>query len=359
MAETLKLTAMRDMRDGADTYRAAPSIELHNRTESLNQEKRTMLETRYIPKLDRNITRLGLGALPMGPLQRRLTPGEGAEVVRAAVENGITFIDTATMYGTYEHIAQGLRGWSGTVTVATKTHAQKDGAMAREHLEKALEGLGRDRIDIMLCHCARSAFTEELWGPTLETLVSAREKGTVGMVGISTHTIQNVRDAAGNPEIDVIHPLINMKGMGIIDGTADEMLEAIGQAHATGKFIYAMKSLAGGNFVPDREDALRFVFEREEIDAAVVGMVTPLEVEWNVRFMSGLPISDELSGQTALHTKKLSIVELACSGCGECVEHCENGALSLADGKARVDHGLCILCGYCAPHCERLAIRFV
>ena len=238
-----------------------------------------MLETRYIPKLGRSVTRLGLGALPMGPLQRKLTPHDGGEVVRAAVANGITFIDTATMYGTYEHIAQGLRGWNGTVTIATKTHAGKDRSMAREHVEKALKGLGRDRIDIMLCHCARSAFTEELWGPSLEALVSAREKGTIGMVGISTHSIQSVRDAARHPEIDVIHPLINIKGMGIIDGTTDQMLEAIGEAHAAGKFIYAMKSLAGGNFVPDREKAFRFVFDRKEIDAVMVGMVTPLEVE--------------------------------------------------------------------------------
>ena len=119
----------------------------------------------YIPKLGRSITRLGLGALPMGPLQRKLTPEEGAEVVRAAVSNGITFIDTATMYGTYEHIASGLRGFNGTVTIATKTHAQKDRAMAREHIEKALEGLGRDRIDIMLCHCARTAFYRGTLGP--------------------------------------------------------------------------------------------------------------------------------------------------------------------------------------------------
>jgi predicted aldo/keto reductase-like oxidoreductase len=318
-----------------------------------------MIETRYIPKLGRSVTRLGLGALPMGPLQRKLTPREGAEVVRAAVASGITFIDTATMYGTYEHIALGLRGWNGTVTIATKTHAQKDRSMAREHVEKALKGLDRDRIDIMLCHCARSAFTEELWGPSLETLVSARENGTIGMVGISTHSIQSVRAAARHPEIDVIHPLINMKGMGIIDGTTDEMLEAIREAHAAGKFIYAMKSLAGGNFVTDREKALRFVFDCEEIDAVMVGMVTPLEVEWNVRFLSGLPVSDELSEKTALQSKVLSIVELACIGCGECVEHCENGALSIVDGKARVDHGLCILCGYCAPHCERLSIRIV
>jgi predicted aldo/keto reductase-like oxidoreductase len=318
-----------------------------------------MLETRYIPKLNRFITRLGLGALPMGPVQRGLSPQEGAEVVRSAVERGINFIDTATMYRTYEHITLGLKGWKGEVTISTKSHAQKDRNEAQKHVELALRGLGREIIDIMLCHCARTPFTEELWGPTLDVLLTARQKGIIRMVGISSHSIENVRVAARNPEIDVIHPLINMKGMGIIDGSADEMLQAVREAHSAGKFIYAMKSLAGGNFVPNREEALRFVFDQTEIDAVALGMVTPLEVEWNVRFASGLPINEELSKKTALNNKRLDIVDIVCIGCGKCVEHCENQAISIVNDKAKVDHELCILCGYCAPHCERLAIRFV
>jgi predicted aldo/keto reductase-like oxidoreductase len=309
--------------------------------------------------LGRTVTRLGLGALPMGPLQRTLSVEEGARVVRAAVEGGITFIDTATLYGTYEHIARGLKGWQGTVTLATKTHAKTDRPLAEKHIETALKELGRDTLDIMLCHCARQRFLEDEWGPTLEALLAARDKGLVRMVGMSTHTVAGVLDAVRHPEMDVIHPLINLKGMGIIDGGVEEMLAAIREAHQAGMFVYAMKSLAGGNFVPNREEALRFVFGVHELDAVVVGMVTPLEVDWNLRFASGQPIPAELAEATALSSKRLNIVALACEGCGECVEHCENGALSIVEGKATVDHDRCILCGYCAPHCERLAIRMV
>ena len=226
-------------------------------------------------------------------------------------------------------------------------------------METALKELGRDTIDIMLCHCARQRFLEDEWGPTLEALLAARAKGLVRMVGMSTHTVAGVLDAARHPEMDVIHPLINRKGMGIIDGGVEEMLAAIREAHGAGKFVYAMKSLAGGNFVPDREASLRFIFDTPEIDAVVVGMVTPLEVEWNLRFAAGRPIPEDLARDTALSTKRLSIVALACEGCGECVEHCENEALSVVDGKATVDHERCILCGYCAPYCQRLAIRMV
>lgn len=162
-----------------------------------------------------------------------------------------------------------------------------------------------------------------------------------------------------HPVMEVVHPLINLRGMGIIDGGVEEMLAAIREAHEAGMFVYARKSLAGGNFVPEREEALRFIYGIDAIDAAAVGMVTPKAVEWNVRFAAGRPIPEELARDTAMPTKRLSIVALACDGCGEYMAHCENQALSIVDGKATVDHDRCILCGYCAPHCQKLAIRMV
>ena len=140
---------------------------------------------------------LRLSAL-LGPLQRTLSVEEGARVVRATVEGGITFIDTATLYGTYEHIARGLKGWRGPVTLATKTNPKTDRALAEKHIETALKELGRDTIDIMLCHCARQRFVEDEWGPTLEALLAARDKGLVRMVGMSTHTVAGVLDSGAS-----------------------------------------------------------------------------------------------------------------------------------------------------------------
>ena len=188
-----------------------------------------MLDTRLVPQLGRTVTRLGLGALPMVPCSEPY-PWRKAPGWSSPSEGGITFIDTATLYGTYQPIARGLKGWRGPVTLATKTHARADGALAGKHLETALKELGRDTIDIMLCHCARQRFIESEWDPTLEALVAARAKGLVRMVGMSTHTVAGVLDAARHPEMDVVHPLINIKGMGIIDGGVEEMLAAIREA---------------------------------------------------------------------------------------------------------------------------------
>jgi aryl-alcohol dehydrogenase-like predicted oxidoreductase len=56
------------------------------------------------------VSELCLGALPMGPLQLNLDPGEGARVVARALDLGVNFVDTAQSYRTYSHLAPSKAG---------------------------------------------------------------------------------------------------------------------------------------------------------------------------------------------------------------------------------------------------------
>lgn len=69
--------------------------------------------------------------------------------------------------------------------------------------------------------------------------------------GISTHYVKAVRDSLKYPEIEVIHPIFNFKGIGIVDGTIDQMIEAVKEAYQRGKGIFAMKIFGGGNLLSD------------------------------------------------------------------------------------------------------------
>lgn len=73
-----------------------------------------------------------------------------------------------------------------------------------------------------------------------------RSEGKIAHLGLSTHYIGAVKKAAAHDDIEVIHPLINRPGLGILDGTAGQMATAIEDAALAGKGIYAMKALAGG-----------------------------------------------------------------------------------------------------------------
>lgn len=304
------------------------------------------------------VSRLGFGSLPLGPMQANLSVAEGAAVIRYALERGVNFIDTAAAYRNYAHIRQALQGFGGQVVIATKTGARTY-ERAQENIQAALSELGVERLDICHLHGARvtDPFVER--GEVLQCLLDYQAKGYIGAVGISTHVVRVVREAADRPEIQVIHPLINRTGLGIIDGTAQDMADAIAYAHARGKGIYAMKVLGGGNLLTQREEALRYVLDLPGVDAAVVGMLKPGEVDFNLAVFSGQPVTQALADGAPVAAKRLVIPPHLCKGCGECVAACPNGALTLVNEKSTVDPEKCLLCGYCSPVCSEFAIRVI
>jgi aryl-alcohol dehydrogenase-like predicted oxidoreductase len=304
------------------------------------------------------VSRLAFGSLPMGPLQANMTVAQGAAVIRHALERGVTFLDTAASYRNYAHIREALRGFPGRVVIATKTQARTY-EHAQEHVRAALTELGLEKLDICLVHGARSADPLAERGDALRCLLECQASGLIGVVGISTHAVRVVRQAAQMPEIQVIHPLINQTGMGILDGTAQDMADAIADADARGKGIYAMKALAGGNLLQQRAQALGYVLALPGVDAVAVGMVNEGEVDYNVALFSGETVTPELESAAPVRSKRLVILQRLCEGCGECVAACPNGAMSLVEQKSRVDADRCILCGYCSPACKQFAIRMV
>jgi predicted aldo/keto reductase-like oxidoreductase len=190
-----------------------------------------------------------------------------------------------------------------------------------------------------------------------ECLLDLKSKGVVRAVGISTHSVDVVRRAKDVDGLDIVFPIINVRGMGILHGTRDEMAQAIKAAAEAGKGLFAMKALAGGNLLADIEGAFSYVRSLEGVSAVAVGMVKEEELEVNLAIFNGEPVPESLKSRV-VSTKKI-IVQAFCIGCGKCVETCPNMAMEVVDGKARNLKSKCILCGYCAPVCPQFAIRLV
>jgi aryl-alcohol dehydrogenase-like predicted oxidoreductase/NAD-dependent dihydropyrimidine dehydrogenase PreA subunit len=303
------------------------------------------------------VSRLCFGVLTMGPLQANLPLAEGVELLKYAVEQGVNFFDTAEIYDSYSYLRQLRKAVKGKeLVIATKSYAVTAEEMAQS-LEKARYELDRDYIDIFLLHEQESALTIKGHRAALDYLLEAKEKGLVRAVGISTHKVAGARGALELPEIDVIHPLFNIQGLGIKDGSIEEMESVLTAAAAAGKGIYLMKALGGGNLLPQAEKALNFAFNRPFAAAVAVGMRTTQEIDINVRFASGLPVNAALKQNVSLVKRKLHI-DPWCEGCGECAAHCPQGALYLgAEGKMQVQEEECLLCGYCAAACPFFYIK--
>ncbi len=303
------------------------------------------------------LSELCFGSLVMGPLQRNLPPAEGAEVIKAALEGGVNFIDTAQVYRTYEHIRLAIKDQPQRVHLASKSNASSLEDM-EQAVQEAMRSMEVDYIDIFHLHAAR-ATPEVFWERqgALECLHRFKRRGIIGRVGIATHSVPVVKAAAEREDIDVVYPLINLTGIGILEGSREEMEEAIALAHRAGKFIYAMKVFGGGNLLDRRQEALDYVRTLAGIDLISIGMASPQEVEVNLGLMEG-QVSPELMERTRSRGKMLKILGF-CTGCGLCVPHCHSDALEVKDDKCKVDRDRCILCGYCAPHCPQFAIRVV
>lgn len=305
-----------------------------------------------------NVNPLVYGTLPLGPLQANVTPKEGGRLIRYALERGVNLLDTAELYQTYPHLRAALAGYTGEVFLASKTHANT-AELARTHVERALRELGRERLDIVHLHGARVAdpFTERT--DVIEELLKMKGEGKIAHVGLSSHFVSAVRKAAEHPEIEVIHPLINRTGMGIIDGNCAEMAQAIAACAAAGKGIYAMKALAGGNLIASARESIRYVLGLAGVHGIAIGMLSEGEIDGNLALFDRNEADEALWGELEGRRRKLQIMEAFCKGCGACVPACTNDALAIVDGHAQVNEENCILCGYCGAACPEFMIRVV
>lgn len=302
------------------------------------------------------VSKLSFGSLTMSACQANLPAEDAARVMAYAFERGINFVDTAQLYDNYEYISLALKKTNKDVVVASKTYAYEKDA-AYNAVEQARVALGRDMIDIFLLHEQESEHTLRGHRPALDELLRLKSIGVLRAVGISTHHIAGVLAAAALPEIDMIHPLINYTGIGIVDGAKEKMEDALRIAFDAGKGIYTMKPLGGGNLFKNAEKCLQYAFDFKYKHSVCIGMQSCDEIDANIEFCEKLHFSEEANRILSSKQRRLNI-DSWCIGCGKCAEFCKNGGIGVRDGKAAPNEK-CVLCGYCASVCPMWAIKII
>ncbi|MGE5543837.1 MAG: aldo/keto reductase [Bacillota bacterium] len=302
------------------------------------------------------VSAICFGVLTIGPLQADLDVQDGAEVISYALEKGINFLDTAESYGTYPYIREALATRRSKPVITSKSYAYTWQGM-KESVERALDEMGLTTIDIFMLHEQENEKTLEGHREALEYLIKAKQQGLVKAIGISTHSVAGVMAAADHPVIEVIHPLINQGGIGIMDGTPTTMGAAIQYARLRGKGLYAMKALGGGNLINRAYSAFQYVRNIPGLASVAVGMKSRDEVDLNIAWFNG-ERDPELEARVGSAKRRLHI-ESWCGGCGNCIEVCRYQALSIEDGRTTVDQSRCALCGYCAAYCPDFCIKVV
>ncbi|MBE9031879.1 aldo/keto reductase [filamentous cyanobacterium LEGE 11480] len=118
---------------------------------------------------------------------------------KAAIDAGITLFDTAEVYGLGESeriLGRMLKTTDQPIYVATKYMPVpwRWGAGAvREALDKSLDRLGIDKIDLYQIHQPFSFLISQT--TLLNTLADAVEQGKIGAIGVSNYSAQQMRSA--------------------------------------------------------------------------------------------------------------------------------------------------------------------
>ena len=307
-------------------------------------------------KTNITVSKICFGSLTMGPLQRNLSTVEGASLIEYAFHKGINFIDTAELYETYGHIKEALKRIPREqLVIASKCYAYSE-ETARESFEKALREMNTDYIDIFMLHEQMSEHTIRGHYEAIEYFLKQKSAGKVRAIGISTHYVAGVLGAIKYPEIEIVHPILNVNGLGIQDGTRSDMEEALKTYHARGGGVFAMKPFGGGNLLGNINQCFEYLDTQKYIDAIAFGMQSIAEIDYNIASINGEEIADEVRVGVSGAEKKLQIADW-CIGCGACVNKCDHKALRLEEGAVKIDRSRCVLCGYCSTVCPEFCIK--
>jgi aryl-alcohol dehydrogenase-like predicted oxidoreductase len=215
-----------------------------------------------------------------------MTVDEGAELVSAAIDAGINYIDCASTYrNAEEKVGAVMRKRRSEVVLATKCLERSKDEAWRE-INRSLERLQTDRIDILQVHAINSM--NDLDRVTsddgaLAAAIRAKDEGLCRFVGITGHNRPEVLTAALNryPFATVLCPLSST------DALVNDFTPAIGRLSTERNIgLIAMKVLAAGKMVRHPARSIRYSLSLP-VSTAVVGMATIAELRENVSAAAG------------------------------------------------------------------------
>jgi aryl-alcohol dehydrogenase-like predicted oxidoreductase len=206
------------------------------------------MHTRTLGRTGRTVSAIGLGTWQLGADWGDVDADAARAILDAAVESGITFFDTADVYGdgrSEKFIGEYLAGKPGHgITVATKMGRREAQDAAnftlpkfREWTDRSRTNLRVDTLDLVQLHCPPSeVLTTDSVYDALDTLVA---DGAIAAYGVSVETTAEALAAIARPGTASVQIILNA----FRHKPLDEVLPA---AISAGVGIIARVPLASG-----------------------------------------------------------------------------------------------------------------
>ncbi len=272
---------------------------------SVKKERDRIMRKVRLGKTEIVVNKNGFGALP---IQRRSVE-EAVPILRKAYDNGIDFFDTARAYSDSEtKIGLALADVRDDIVIATKT-AAKTGKEMRADLERSLEELKTDHVDIYQFHnpdfCPLPGDGSGLY----EEALKAKEEGKILHIGITEHKHEIAEQAIESG----LYETVQFPFSYLADETDMKVMK---MAVERDMGFICMKSLSGG--LIRRSDAA-YAFMKD------FDNVIPIwGVQWEKQldeFLSYQENEPELDGEMLefIEEEKKELSGAFCRGCGYCL----------------------------------------
>jgi aryl-alcohol dehydrogenase-like predicted oxidoreductase len=230
-----------------------------------------MLPTAPFGRTGHDSTRVIFGAAGLGGASQ-----DTADQVLAQVEAaGINHIDTAASYGDAEdRLKPWLAGHRDEVFLASKT-GDREGEAARASLERSLQRMGVDHVDLIQLHNLVEPHEWEVAhrpGGAVEALARARDEGLTRYLGVTGHGIRIARMHRLSLEQFPFDSVLLPVNFALLSdpGYAADVEELLAMCERDGVAVQTIKAIARRRWSEDASDP-RFSWYEPLADAAAIG----------------------------------------------------------------------------------------
>lgn len=295
------------------------------------------MQKTVLGKTGLEINRLGIGLSETGFNLSEADQAQATEVLNAALDQGINFLDTAACYDlSEEQVGAAVSHRRSEYVLATKAgHFVPRGEgedwtadVITQSIDRSLKRMKTDHVDLLQLHSCTVEVLER--GDVIEALRNARDAGKTRFIGYSGDN-ENAEWAVNSGIFDTLQTSFNLvdqkarakllpaaekQSMGVIikrpignavwGAPQDPQPYSHNPSYTEEYFRRASVLQADGALPGEPKDriltALGFVMAHDEVDVAIVGTQRPHHLVSNIEMMSNsLPIAAEAVGE--LHNR--------------------------------------------------------
>ena len=227
------------------------------------------------------VTRWGLGGIPLSTVMAGKDEETINQVLHAALDYGINFIDTSRVYMDSEtHIGEVMKTRRKECIIASKSHSRGYDEVLAD-LEESLKALQTDKIEIYQVHELQPHEVSQVMGTggALEAFKKAKDQGLIDFIGLTSHHVAVMVELLKTGEFDTV-----MFPFNVIEREPEQELIPLARSRDIGTIV--MKPLAGG-VIRNIEKCFKFV-NGYPVDIILNGVATLDELYGNLKYAESM-----------------------------------------------------------------------